>query len=163
LRLTTFLACAFLIACWAGGSLAQEPTAEPRALDAEKVDEQSGPHDPRQRLEQIGIDESSLAGFVDDQPLDNQQRESMAKLIYQMQRIGAPALTKFARSHREIPTIADDPSRFRGELVSLAGLTRYVVREELDPESTPGIDAGLRRSLAPKQQSMRCRYRGTGR
>ena len=132
MRHATSIACAVLIGFWASGSLAQESTAEPRTSADERIDEQTPERGLRELLEQFDIGEPFLAGFVDGEPLDAQQREKLLTLLYRMRRIGPRTLAKFRKSRREIALIGQNPPEFRGDVITVPGLTRYVVREELD-------------------------------
>ena len=82
----------------------------------------------------VNVDESDLNHFIDRQPLDANDEETLDRILYRLPAIRLDSIERIARTEPNWTQLADDPGSQRAECFRLTGRVTAVARQELLPE-----------------------------
>jgi hypothetical protein len=91
-------------------------------------------------LSLAGWGRERLAAFGDDTPLTDDQRQSLAELVWRLRSFSPASLAAWTRKDISFDSLLAEPAEHRGELIGLAGRVRRVTRHELSADAAERLE-----------------------
>ena len=84
---------------------------------------------PRDLLRSHGVDDSHFRGLSDGRPVDDNETETLLKVMFWMRDFRPLDIAQWVRDELDLPRLVEDPEADRGQLFSLSGrVTRVELR-----------------------------------